>query len=331
MLTATIASAGADRRRAEQALLRARGASARQLLGLAGVEAAVIGVTGSVVGLLGATLVDCLAMGSTGPGARSAPQCGLVPGRRHRRNRGCGNDRPAAGPPRSTRTHHRGRAQPDRTARLPGVGAAAVWTPRFSSVRVWCSSRPPAPDTSWSSHPKACPASRCPTGPSPARPCCGSGRRWRPGVSPTCCSDRGGAHGRVGAAVHWPAVRYHRQQPVPAAPPAGAGHRAARPGDRLRRVHRDIQRDLSAAGRSRRAADQRRGRHRHPGTGRRRGGLALPRHSPGSRVFARSSPSSTASPTSAPTSGPLRGDARTPSPGLLRCRTATFPAPAPPA
>ncbi len=69
MLTATITSAGASRRRSEQALLRARGASARQLLGLAGVEAAAIGVAGAVFGLLFATLVDYLAFGSTGLGS----------------------------------------------------------------------------------------------------------------------------------------------------------------------------------------------------------------------------------------------------------------------
>ena len=52
LLTATIASAGSTRRRAEQALLRARGATARQLLGLVGVEAAVVGITGAALGLL---------------------------------------------------------------------------------------------------------------------------------------------------------------------------------------------------------------------------------------------------------------------------------------
>ena len=55
LLTATIAAAGATRRRAEQALLRARGASARQLLRLAAIEAAAIGVAGSVLGLAIAT------------------------------------------------------------------------------------------------------------------------------------------------------------------------------------------------------------------------------------------------------------------------------------
>ncbi|MDT5258340.1 MAG: putative transport system permease protein, partial [Mycobacterium sp.] len=64
MLTATITSTGATRRRAEHALLRARGATARQLLGLAAVEAAVIGITGAAVGLLSAALVNAVTFGS---------------------------------------------------------------------------------------------------------------------------------------------------------------------------------------------------------------------------------------------------------------------------
>ncbi len=64
LLTATVASAGATRRRAEQALLRVRGATARQLLGLAAVEAAVIGTTGAVLGLLAAAAVNSAAFGS---------------------------------------------------------------------------------------------------------------------------------------------------------------------------------------------------------------------------------------------------------------------------
>ena len=46
LLTATIASAGAARRRGEQALLRARGATAAQLIRLAAVEAPLTGVAG---------------------------------------------------------------------------------------------------------------------------------------------------------------------------------------------------------------------------------------------------------------------------------------------
>ncbi|BDX29485.1 hypothetical protein TUM20985_00320 [Mycobacterium antarcticum] len=58
LLTATITSAGGARRRTEQALLRARGATARDLLTLAGAEALAIGVAGATLGLLAAALVD---------------------------------------------------------------------------------------------------------------------------------------------------------------------------------------------------------------------------------------------------------------------------------
>jgi putative ABC transport system permease protein len=64
LLTATIAAAGATRRRAEQALLRARGASARQLLRLAGAEAAVIGGVGAALGLATAALVGRAVFGT---------------------------------------------------------------------------------------------------------------------------------------------------------------------------------------------------------------------------------------------------------------------------
>jgi putative ABC transport system permease protein len=64
LLTATITSAGTTRRRAEQALLRARGATSRQLLGLAGVEVAVIGILGAALGLLIAAVVNAVTFGS---------------------------------------------------------------------------------------------------------------------------------------------------------------------------------------------------------------------------------------------------------------------------
>jgi putative ABC transport system permease protein len=74
LLTATIAAAGAVRRRREQALLRVRGASERQLLTLAGLEVAVIAVTGCILGLAGAAAVGRATFGfarfgtSTGTG-----------------------------------------------------------------------------------------------------------------------------------------------------------------------------------------------------------------------------------------------------------------------
>ncbi len=51
LLTIIISGTSATRRRREQALLRLRGASTGQVIGLAGVEAAVIGIVGCLIGL----------------------------------------------------------------------------------------------------------------------------------------------------------------------------------------------------------------------------------------------------------------------------------------
>lgn len=72
LLTAAVAGAGAGRRRAEQALLRARGASRRRLLRLAGTEALTVGVAGSLAGIGVAALVGQLAFGSVQFGATPA-------------------------------------------------------------------------------------------------------------------------------------------------------------------------------------------------------------------------------------------------------------------
>ena len=76
LLTATVASSGATRRRSEQALLRARGASAAQLLRLAGAEAAVTGLTGAVIGLAGAAVVGQIAFGTASFGTTAATAIG---------------------------------------------------------------------------------------------------------------------------------------------------------------------------------------------------------------------------------------------------------------
>ncbi|MDQ1737483.1 MAG: putative transport system permease protein, partial [Pseudonocardiales bacterium] len=68
LLTATIATAGSVRRRNEQALLRVRGASERQLARLVAVEAAVIAVIGCVLGLAGAAVVGYVVFASAGFG-----------------------------------------------------------------------------------------------------------------------------------------------------------------------------------------------------------------------------------------------------------------------
>jgi putative ABC transport system permease protein len=69
VLTVMIASSGAVRRRREQALLRARGATARQLLRLAAVEALAAGLAGGIAGLALAAIIGRVAFGSASFGA----------------------------------------------------------------------------------------------------------------------------------------------------------------------------------------------------------------------------------------------------------------------
>jgi len=57
LLTATLVASGAARRRQEQALLRARGASSSQLLKLSMAEALVVGVSGGILGVTVAAVV----------------------------------------------------------------------------------------------------------------------------------------------------------------------------------------------------------------------------------------------------------------------------------
>lgn len=69
LVTATVAAAGAGRRRREQSLLRTRGATGAQVVRLAAVEALVVGLVGSAAGIGLATLVGGLAFGTTSFGA----------------------------------------------------------------------------------------------------------------------------------------------------------------------------------------------------------------------------------------------------------------------
>ena len=69
LLTITVAAAGADRRRREQALLRTRGATTRQLVRLGLAESGAIGAAGCVLGLASALVVGRLAFKTTGFGA----------------------------------------------------------------------------------------------------------------------------------------------------------------------------------------------------------------------------------------------------------------------
>ncbi|MDT5150137.1 MAG: putative transport system permease protein [Mycobacterium sp.] len=69
LLTATVVDAGAPRRRREQALLRARGATTSQLVWLSTAEAVLVGVLGSTVGLAAAALIGWGTFGSASLGA----------------------------------------------------------------------------------------------------------------------------------------------------------------------------------------------------------------------------------------------------------------------
>ncbi|RSO41826.1 ABC transporter permease [Streptomyces sp. WAC 06725] len=68
-LTAAVASAGGERRRQEQGLLRLRGLRSRQITALAGSEAALIGLAGGLAGLGVATLTGRFAFGAASFGA----------------------------------------------------------------------------------------------------------------------------------------------------------------------------------------------------------------------------------------------------------------------
>jgi putative ABC transport system permease protein len=69
LLTAVVASWGRERRRADQALLRTRGAPASTILRLAAAEALAAGLVGVALGLAGAVVVGRLAFGTSSFGA----------------------------------------------------------------------------------------------------------------------------------------------------------------------------------------------------------------------------------------------------------------------
>ncbi|MGW2823874.1 FtsX-like permease family protein [Streptomyces sp. NPDC001443] len=71
-LTAAVASAGGDRRRREQGLLRLRGLRPAQITALAALEAALIGLLGGLIGLGTAALTGHLAFGAASFGAGRA-------------------------------------------------------------------------------------------------------------------------------------------------------------------------------------------------------------------------------------------------------------------
>jgi putative ABC transport system permease protein len=80
LLTATIAGVGAERRRREQALLRARGATTSQLVRLGVLEALLVGFTGAAAGLGLALAVGRIAFGTAAFGATTGAAIGWAGG-----------------------------------------------------------------------------------------------------------------------------------------------------------------------------------------------------------------------------------------------------------
>ena len=80
LLTAAVAGAGADRRRREQALLRARGTTTTQLVRLGVMEAGAVGLAGAAAGLALALAVGRVAFGTSGFGATTAAAIGWAGG-----------------------------------------------------------------------------------------------------------------------------------------------------------------------------------------------------------------------------------------------------------
>jgi putative ABC transport system permease protein len=80
VIAATIASAGNDRRRAEQALLRARGATTTALVRMATAEALAVGVVASVAGVVVGSIIGTVVVGNGSLGAtlRSTITWGLA-------------------------------------------------------------------------------------------------------------------------------------------------------------------------------------------------------------------------------------------------------------
>ena len=176
LLTATVVDSGSDRRRREQALLRARGASSTQLLRLSAAEALLVGVLGSALGVAVAAVVGIAAFGTSSFGANPSAALAsagasaavglaiagvtvLAPAWREQRQASVA----------SARTWQRSIGQP--------LWMRLVWTSCCSAPRECSSGSPGGVDIRSCSHPKASRRSRCPTGPSSHPRCSGSAAR----------------------------------------------------------------------------------------------------------------------------------------------------------
>ena len=144
LVTASIASAGADRRRRDAALLRTRGASTRQLVRVALAETALAGGAGVALGLGGALVIGQAAFGTASFGAEHARRGPLGRRRRARRARDRrGVDR-AARVARRPRAHRRRPApagRPPRPRAVVGALRPGLRRARLSGLVYWQASR----------------------------------------------------------------------------------------------------------------------------------------------------------------------------------------------
>ena len=298
---------GADRRRRDAALLRTRGAStAPARAARAGRDRARRRASACALGLGAALLIGRAAFGtaSFGAGTLAARRCGrggaALAGLAHRRRRR--SRCPAWRDARAlTVAGQRAAGRPPRPRAV--VGALRPRLRRARRRRRSSTGRRRATATSSCSRPRACRRSRS-TGTRCSRPCsAGSAPACSPTGSPTSSSPA--------AARRWRAllrplagelVADRRGDDGPPAAAARPRRRAGRADRRVRRLDRGVQLHLPAAGRGRRAADQRRRRHRHrvarASTSGPQGAAQLAARARASRASSRCS---TASPTSAPT------------------------------
>jgi putative ABC transport system permease protein len=177
LLTAAVVTAGAGQRRRDQALLRARGATRRQLVRMAAAEAAVVGVLGSAIGLAAAALIGLAMFGSPGLGASAtstaawAAVSAMV---------GLGTAAASVLAP-AWRNLHSSTVVGARRGGPDPASTSSCWRCRGCS-----SGRPAATGIRSSSPPKGSPRSRCPIGLSSRQPCYGSVWRCWCGGWPTC-------------------------------------------------------------------------------------------------------------------------------------------------
>ena len=281
VLTVMIANSAAARRRREQALLRTRGATARQVLRLAAVEALVVGLGGVLAGLLLAAGIGQASFGSASFGATGATAAGwaataavaglliaaaavLVPAWRDQRAITVTAARRTLGRPRQVWWMRYG---------------VDLWLLLGSAVVFYLTSR--------NGYQLVLVPEGLPTLSVNYWAFAGPGHVLGRGGAAVLAPDRPAAEpgprgdGQAQPPAGREPVRNGRRQHVPAAPDDHPDGHPARPGHRLRHLHGHLRRHLPAAGPGGRPAHQRGGRDGHRIPRHARAARPGPDHRPG--------------------------------------------------